>query len=94
VCACVCVCERERESVCVIVCGYMWACVCVNVFVCVIKSTQRMSTTSCRGPPTGAPVQGRVGYFSNERRFSLGSSLKHIASNYLLWKRNDSSVVL
>ena len=36
---------------------------------------------------------GGVGYFSNERRFSVESSLQRIASNLLLWKRYDSSVV-
>jgi len=31
---------------------------------------------------------------SNERGFSVESSLQRISSNFLLWKRNDSSVVL
>ena len=35
-----------------------------------------------------------VGYFSNERGFSVESSLQRISSIFLLWKRNDSSVVL
>ena len=34
---------------------------------------------------------GGVGYFSNERGFSVESSLQQISSNFLLWKRNDSS---
>ena len=33
-------------------------------------------------------------YFSNERGFSVESSLQRISSKFLLWKRNDSSVVL
>ena len=37
---------------------------------------------------------GGVGYFSNERGFSVESSLQRISSKFLLWKRNDSSVVL
>jgi len=37
---------------------------------------------------------GGVGCFSNERGFSVESSLQGIAFNLLLWKRNDSSVVL
>jgi len=35
-----------------------------------------------------------VGYFSNERGFSVESSLQVISSIFLLWKRNDLSVVL
>jgi len=34
------------------------------------------------------------GYSSNERGFSVESRLKRISSKFLLWKRNDSSVVL
>ena len=37
--------------------------------------------------------EGGVGYFSNERGFSVESSLQRISSKKLLWKRNDSSVV-
>jgi len=32
---------------------------------------------------------GQVGYFSNDRRFSVESSLQGISSNSLSWKRND-----
>jgi len=39
-------------------------------------------------------IQGGVGYFSNERGFSVESSLQRISSKCLLWKRNDSSVVV
>ena len=35
-----------------------------------------------------------VGYFSNERRFSIEYNLQGISSNLLLWKRNDSSAVM
>ena len=38
--------------------------------------------------------QGGVGYFSNGRGFSVASSLQRISSKVVLWKRNDSSVVL
>jgi len=34
---------------------------------------------------------GGVGYFSNERGFSVESRLQRISSKFLLWKRNDSS---
>ena len=37
---------------------------------------------------------GGVGYFSHERGFSVESSLQRIPSKFLLWKWNDSSVVL
>ena len=36
----------------------------------------------------------RVGYLSNERRFSVESSLQGISSNLLLWKQNNSSIVM
>jgi len=39
-------------------------------------------------------IPGGVGYFSNKRGFSVESSLQHISSKKLLWKLNDSSVVL
>jgi len=39
-------------------------------------------------------VQGGVGYFSNERRFSINSSFQGISSNWFLWKRNNASVVI
>jgi len=34
------------------------------------------------------------GYFSSEPGFLVESSLQRISSKFLLWKRNDSSVVL
>ena len=37
--------------------------------------------------------EGRVGYFLNERRFSVESSLQGISSNSLLSKRTTSSVL-
>jgi len=37
---------------------------------------------------------GWVGYISNERGFSVESSLQRISSKFWLWKRNDSPVVL
>ena len=37
---------------------------------------------------------GGVGYFSNERKFTVESSLQRISSKFLLRKRNDSSVIL
>jgi len=37
---------------------------------------------------------GEVGYFSNERGFSVESSLQRISSEFLLWKQSDLSVVL
>ena len=40
------------------------------------------------------PHEGGVRNFSKERGFSVYSSLQGISSNSLLWKRNDSSVVL
>jgi len=43
---------------------------------------------------TSQKREGGVGYFSNERGFSTESSLQRIASNLLLWERNNSSVVL
>jgi len=39
-------------------------------------------------------AQGGVGYFWNERGFSVESSLQRISSSFWLWKRKDSSVVL
>jgi len=36
-------------------------------------------------------IEGGVGYFSNERVFSVESSLPRISSKTVLWKRNDSS---
>ena len=39
------------------------------------------------------PVRG-VEYFSNERGFSVDFSLKRMSLIFLLWKRNDSLVVL
>ena len=33
--------------------------------------------------------QGRVGYFRNERAYSVESKLQGISSNSLLWKRNE-----
>jgi len=40
------------------------------------------------------PPSDGFGYFSNDRGFSVESSLQHISSIFLLWKRNYSSVVL
>jgi len=39
-------------------------------------------------------IHGGIGYFSNERRFSVESSLQRISSNLWLWNRNDLSVEL
>jgi len=36
----------------------------------------------------------RLGYFWNERRFSVESSLQRVSLIFFLWKRKDSSVVL
>jgi len=52
----------------------------------------------CPAPQSGTDSwvlssYGGVGYFSNERGFSMESSLQRSPSNFLLWKRNDSSVV-
>ena len=44
--------------------------------------------------PAVDSFSSRVGYFSNESGFSVESSLQRISLNLLLWKRNDSSVVL
>ena len=61
---------------------------------CAVLDVQLCSTITlfCRGQTEC--LQGGVGYFSNERGFSVESSLQRISSKIWLWKRNDSSVVL
>ena len=46
------------------------------------------------GSFAGKDLQLKVGYFSNERGFSVESSLQGILSNVLLWKRKNWSVVM
>ena len=45
-------------------------------------------------PPVALFYEGRVGYFRNERAYSVESSLQRISSNSLLWKRNKLFVVI
>jgi len=48
----------------------------------------------CFLQPCSSAGRVKITYFSNERGFSVESSLQLISSKFLLWKRNDSSVVL
>jgi len=49
--------------------------------------------TNLRNSRAQVHPYGGVGYFSNERGFSVESSLQRILSKFLLWKRNKLSVV-
>ena len=52
---------------------------------------EQLTTRLCVGV---VDAEGGVGYFANERGFSVESSLQGTSSNSLLWNRDDSWVVI